>query len=154
MGAATESHCRADLRRSMAQVLDVFAPIAARSREDGIHVWANIPAIFGDPLEGRPNHGQVRHVVSRVVESGIDDIPLSDTLGLANPRQVFYIFTGAREAHPGIIFGPIPTTRADLPPRRSRRHSRPGARASTPRSAGPVVAPTRPGTGETWRRST
>jgi hydroxymethylglutaryl-CoA lyase len=39
------------------------------------------------------------------VEAGIDDIALSDTIGIANPRQVFEVFTAVREAHPGVTFG-------------------------------------------------
>ncbi len=105
VGAATESYCRANLNRSVDKVLDGFTPIAARGREDGIHVRANISTVFGDPFEGRPDRDQVLRVVSRVVESGIEDIVLSDTIGIANPRQVFDVFTLVREAHPDIDFG-------------------------------------------------
>jgi hydroxymethylglutaryl-CoA lyase len=105
VGAATESYCRKNLNRSVDEALAGFAPIAARGREDGIHVRANISTVFGDPFEGRPARGQVLHVVSRVVEAGIDDVALSDTIGVANPRQVFDIFEAVREAHPGVTFG-------------------------------------------------
>ena len=105
VGAATESYCRKNLNRSVDEALAGFAPIAARGREDGIHVPANISTVFGDPFEGRPARGQVLHVVSRVVEAGIDDVALSDTIGVANPRQVFDIFAAVREAHPDVTFG-------------------------------------------------
>lgn len=51
-----------------------------------------------DPFEGRPARGQVLHVVSRVVEAGIDDVAFSDTIGVAKPRQVFDIFEAVRKA--------------------------------------------------------
>jgi len=101
VGAATESYCRKNLNMSVDEALAGFAPIAARGREDGIHVRANISTVFGDPFEGRPGLDQVLRVVARVLEPGIDDVALSDTIGVANPRQVFDVFTGCAR--------PIPT---------------------------------------------
>ena len=105
VGAATESYCRKNLNMSVDEVLAGFAPIAARGREDGIHVRANISTVFGDPFEGRPGLDQVLRVVARVLEAGIDDVALSDTIGVANPRQVFDVFTAVREAHPDVTLG-------------------------------------------------
>lgn len=105
VGATTESYCRKNLKMSVDEALDGFAPIAERGQEDGIHVRANVSTVFGDPFEGRPGLDEVLRVVSRVVEAGIDDIALSDTIGIANPRQVFEVFTAVREAHPGVTFG-------------------------------------------------
>jgi hydroxymethylglutaryl-CoA lyase len=105
VGAATNSYCRKNLNMSVDEALAGFAPIAARGREDGIHVRANISTVFGDPFEGRPERAQVLRVVSKVVEAGIDDVALSDTIGVANPRQVFDIFEVVREAHPAVTFG-------------------------------------------------
>ena len=92
-----------NLNRSVDEALAGFAPSPAA--EDGIHVRANISTVFGDPFEGRPARGQVLHVVSRVVEAGIDDVALSDTIGVANARRVFDIFEAVREAHPRVTFG-------------------------------------------------
>jgi hydroxymethylglutaryl-CoA lyase len=47
----------------------------------------------------------VLRVVARVVESGIVDITLSDTIGVANPRQVFEMFARVGEVHPGAKLG-------------------------------------------------
>jgi hydroxymethylglutaryl-CoA lyase len=47
----------------------------------------------------------VLRVVSKVVEAGIDEVALSDTIGIANPRQVFDIFEAVGEAHPDVTFG-------------------------------------------------
>jgi hydroxymethylglutaryl-CoA lyase len=65
----------------------------------------NISTVFGDPFEGRPDLGQVLRVVSKVVYAGIDDLALSDTIGVGNPRQVFDTFNAVRESHPDVTFG-------------------------------------------------
>lgn len=102
VGVVTEGYCQANLRRSVDEVLADFAPIAAQGREDGIRVRANVSTVFGDPFDGKPAPGRILRVVSAVAESGIDDITLSDTIGIANPRQVFDVFTLVREALPDV----------------------------------------------------
>ncbi|MBA3794580.1 MAG: hydroxymethylglutaryl-CoA lyase, partial [Rubrobacter sp.] len=54
VGAATESYCHKNLNMSVDEALDGFGPIAARGRQDGIRVRANVSTVFGDPFEGRP----------------------------------------------------------------------------------------------------
>lgn len=102
VGAATEGYSQANLKRPVDEVLAGFAPVAARGRDDGIHVRANVSTVFGDPFEGRPNTAQVLRVLDRVVESGIEDLTLSDTIGVADPLRVFEMFTRVREAHPTV----------------------------------------------------
>jgi hydroxymethylglutaryl-CoA lyase len=98
--AATEGYSRANLKRPVDEVLDGFAHIAARGRTDGIRVRANVSTVFGDPFDGPTDPRQVLRVVARVVESGIEDVTLSDTIGVAHPRQVYEVFTTVREHHP------------------------------------------------------
>lgn len=105
VGAATESYCRKNLNMSVDEALDGFAPIAARGREDGIRVRANISTVFGDPFEGWTDPEQVLRVITGIVDAGIGDVALSDTIGVANPRQVFDVFTMVREAYPDVTFG-------------------------------------------------
>ena len=104
VGCTTDGYCQANLKRSVDEVLGIFAPIAARGGEDGIRVRANVSTIFGDPFDGKPGSEQILRVVSTVAESGIEDITLSDTIGIANPRQVFDVFTMVQEALPDIKF--------------------------------------------------
>ena len=104
VGCTTDGYCQANLKRSVDEVLEGFEPIAARGNDDGIRVRANISTIFGDPFDGKPDSEQILSVVSTVAESGIDDITLSDTIGIANPRQVFDVFTMVQEALPDTKF--------------------------------------------------
>lgn len=102
--SATEGHCRANLNRSVADVLAGFAPLAARGRADNIRVRANVSTVFGCPFDGVPPLDQILTVVGAIAAAGIDNITLSDTIGVANPRQVADVFTRVQTAHPGITF--------------------------------------------------
>lgn len=103
--SATEGHCRANLNRSVDEQLDTFAPVAERGRLDGVHVRANVSTAFGCPFDGRPETSRVMHAVHRIAEAGITEITLSDTIGVANPRQVHEVFSAVREAHPDVKLG-------------------------------------------------
>lgn len=102
--SATEGHCHANLNRAVAEVLADFAPLAARGRADGVRVRANISTSFGCPFDGVPPVAQVLGVAERIAAAGIADITLSDTIGVANPRQVADLFAQARAAFPTVIF--------------------------------------------------
>ena len=102
--SATEGHCRANLNRAIAEVLARFAPIAARGLADGIRVRANISTAFGCPFDGVTPIAQVLGVAERIAAAGIADITLSDTIGVANPRQVAELFMQARAALPAVTF--------------------------------------------------
>ena len=104
VGCTTDGYCQANLKRSVDEVLEGFEPIAARGNDDGIRVRANVSTIFGDPFDGKPDPEQILRVVSSVAESGIDDITLSDTIGIANPLQVYDVFTMVQETIPDIKF--------------------------------------------------
>ena len=100
--SATEGHCQANLNRPIAQVLESFGPIAARGRADGVRVRANISTVFGCPFDGAPPLEQVLPIIDKIVAAGIDDVTLSDTIGVGNPRQVHEVFTRVRQAHAGL----------------------------------------------------
>ena len=102
--SATEGHCRANLNRSIAEVLASFAPIATRGRADGVRVRANISTAFGCPFDGVPPVAQVLGVAERIVAAGIMDITLSDTIGVANPQRVADLFAQAHAAFPDVTF--------------------------------------------------
>jgi hydroxymethylglutaryl-CoA lyase len=104
VGSVTEGYGRKNLNRSVDEVLAMFGPIAARGRTDGVRVRANLSTVFGDPYDGPTDPGQVLCVLARVVEAGIDDVTLSDTIGVAHPRQVHEMFTRVRAEHPRVRF--------------------------------------------------
>lgn len=103
--SATEGYGRKNLNRSVDEILASFAPVAERGRADGIRVRANLSTCFGDPYDGPTDPEQVLRVLARVVEAGITDVTLSDTIGVAHPRQVHEMFVRVREAHPEVAFG-------------------------------------------------
>ena len=87
-GSATESFARRNLNRSVAESLEMFAPVVGRAREAGVSVRAYLSMCFGDPWEGEVPIPQVVDVASRMMALGCTELSLGDTIGVATPGRV------------------------------------------------------------------
>ncbi|MEW1719407.1 hydroxymethylglutaryl-CoA lyase [Streptomyces sp. NPDC093109] len=87
-GSATESFARANLNRSVAESLAMFAPVVARARAEGLHVRGYLSMCFGDPWEGAVPVARVARVAKALLDLGCDELSLGDTIGVATPGHV------------------------------------------------------------------
>ncbi len=62
--------------------------IAARARAAGIRCGVTIGATFGCPFEGAVPVERVVAIVQRLVDAGVDEIALADTIGVAVPTDI------------------------------------------------------------------
>jgi hydroxymethylglutaryl-CoA lyase len=86
--SATEAFAQRNLNRSLDESLEMFAPVVAAAREDGIWVRAYVSMCFGDPWEGAVPIDQVVVVARRLADMGAQQISLGDTIGVATPGHV------------------------------------------------------------------
>jgi hydroxymethylglutaryl-CoA lyase len=103
--SATEGHSRANLNRTVAEALTAIPMLARRGHEDGIHVRVLVSTAFGCPFDGVPDIERVLWIAQSVVAADIDEMTFCDTIGVANPQQVFEIFSRIRHAHPDLKIG-------------------------------------------------
>ena len=87
-GSATESFAQRNLNRTVAESLEMFAPVVERAREAGVAVRAYLSMCFGDPWEGEVPIPQVVEVASRMMALGCSELSLGDTIGVATPGRV------------------------------------------------------------------
>ncbi|TQM36776.1 hydroxymethylglutaryl-CoA lyase [Pseudonocardia cypriaca] len=87
-GSATESFAKANLNRTIADSLEMFAPVVARAREAGLRVRGYLSMCWGDPWEGHVPIPQVVSVASRLIGLGCTELSLGDTIGVATPGRV------------------------------------------------------------------
>ena len=86
--SATETFAMKNLNRSRAEALEMFAPVVAEARADGMGVRAYVSMCFGDPWEGIVPEADVVSVCERLLEMGADEVSLGDTIGVATGGQV------------------------------------------------------------------
>jgi len=87
--SASESHAKANLNKSISELLDGFTECVSYAREKGAEVSGAISTAFGCPFEGKIPVGRLVDITSRFISLGITELSLSDTTGMANPRQVY-----------------------------------------------------------------
>jgi hydroxymethylglutaryl-CoA lyase len=103
--SATETFARRNLNRTMAESLQMFAPVVAGARERGLRVRGYLSMCFGDPWEGRVPLPQVVRAAGELVALGCTELSMGDTIGVATPGQVRSLLRLLAEA--GIDLGTV-----------------------------------------------
>lgn len=87
-GSATETFAQRNLNRSVAESIEMFAPVVATARDRGLRVRAYLSMCFGDPWEGPVPLRQVADAAVALMSLGCTELSLGDTIGVATPGQV------------------------------------------------------------------
>ncbi|MEM0924296.1 MAG: hydroxymethylglutaryl-CoA lyase [Pseudomonadota bacterium] len=87
-GAATEGFAQANLNRSVAAALDLFRPVAAAARTDGVALRGYVSCATDCPYEGSVAPKAVADVAEALAEMGCAEISLGDTIGKGRPETV------------------------------------------------------------------
>jgi hydroxymethylglutaryl-CoA lyase len=96
--AASESHNRKNINKSTAEALDTYAQVIAQARAEGMRVRGYVSCVYGCPYEGSVPVAQVEAVCLRLLELGVEELSLGDTIGVGTPRQVAFVLGHLREA--------------------------------------------------------
>lgn len=91
--AASESFTRHNINATIAESLENFRPVIALARQEHIPVRGYISTVFGCPYEGAVSPHKVLEVAQELLEMGIVEISLGDTIGVATPNQVIDVLS-------------------------------------------------------------
>ena len=91
--AASETFNRRNIDASVAESLERFVPVVSSAKQSQVRVRGYVSTSFGCPYEGPVAPARVLEVVDRLLEIGIDEISIGDTIGVAGPRQVVELCT-------------------------------------------------------------
>jgi hydroxymethylglutaryl-CoA lyase len=86
--ASTETFSRKNINRSIAESLDVYRTVCERANAAGLRVRGYLSTAFGCPYEGRVDPDTVAVLASRLLDLGVYEVAISDTIGVAHPGQV------------------------------------------------------------------
>jgi hydroxymethylglutaryl-CoA lyase len=86
--AASDAFTSVNIRMTVDESLDAFAPVLARAGD--LDWWRRgyISTAFGCPYSGAVEPGRVIDVALRLVELGVDEVCFGDTIGVGVPPQV------------------------------------------------------------------
>ena len=98
--AATDTFVRHNIRMTLEDSLRHFAPVVARAKADGMHVRGYVSTVFGCPYEGQVTPEQGITVAERLLELGVDELSIGDTIGVATPGDVMRWLLAAQNRLP------------------------------------------------------
>jgi len=98
--SASESHNQKNINKSIAQALETYGEVAARAKAAGLRLKAALSTCFGCPFEGDVDPSVVVRIAEALVAMGVDEVGISDTTGMANPRQVYALLSRVMERIP------------------------------------------------------
>lgn len=86
--AASEAFTRANINMSIAESIDAFRPVVAAARERGWWSRGYVSTAFGCPFQGEVGEAAVVGVARQLVELGVDEVSIGDTIGVGSPADV------------------------------------------------------------------
>jgi hydroxymethylglutaryl-CoA lyase len=86
--AASEAFTRANINMSIAESLDAFRPVVERARERGWWTRGYVSTAFGCPYQGEVGEAAVVGVALQLLELGIEELSIGDTIGVGTPADV------------------------------------------------------------------
>lgn len=96
---------RRNQHQSPEEALEMVKTIATRAGEAGLNTVAYISMAFGNPYDDTWSKSAVVDACARLIDAGVRQISLADTVGLADPEQIAATVGAALAAHKGIEIG-------------------------------------------------
>ena len=92
--AASETHNRKNINKSTAEALSTYRVVVDEALARGMKVRGYVSCVYGCPYEGTVALDAVVRVAHGLLELGIYELSLGDTIGVGTPRQIEYVLRG------------------------------------------------------------
>ena len=95
--AASETFNTRNINATIDESIERFTPVVAAARANGVRVRGYISCSFGCPYEGAIAPDKPVTVARRLIDLGIEEVSIGDTIGVATPDQVVDICERLRQ---------------------------------------------------------
>ena len=86
--AASETFSRKNINQDIDASLDTYRAVCARASELQIRVRGYVSTAFGCPFEGEVAPARVAEVAEALMNMGVYEVAISDTIGIAHPGRI------------------------------------------------------------------
>jgi hydroxymethylglutaryl-CoA lyase len=102
--SASPTHSMQNSNAAPETVIESFGQCAAFCRKKGMELSGAISTGFGYYAEGIIPLEQIEKVVRAYLALGVTELSMSDTTGMANPKQVYETMTALRSRYPNVLW--------------------------------------------------
>nr|WP_275935401.1 hydroxymethylglutaryl-CoA lyase [Plesiocystis pacifica] len=96
--AASESHNRKNINKSTMKAVETYEEVVREALDRGMRVRGYVSCVYGCPYEGEVPYENVEWVSKALLDLGVYELSLGDTIGVGTPRQVASILKGLLDA--------------------------------------------------------
>ncbi|TKI54670.1 hydroxymethylglutaryl-CoA lyase [Brevibacillus antibioticus] len=90
--SASQTHNQKNINKRIEDTYPILREVAQEALALGMKVRGYISTVFGCPYEGNVPLDNSRRVTEALLEMGVYEISLGDTIGVATPKQVHEVF--------------------------------------------------------------
>ena len=98
--SSSETHNQKNINKSIGDTFPVLKEVVQEAQMAGKTVRGYISTVFGCPYEGQVSINNVIQVADKLLEMGIDELSLGDTIGAASPKQVQLVLENLLKRYP------------------------------------------------------
>lgn len=98
--AASELFNQHNINCSIAESMKRIAPVMALAKANQVTVRGYVSCALGCPYEGAIKPERVVQIVNQLIELGVDEISLGDTIGVGTPKQTNELIVALRSSLP------------------------------------------------------
>ena len=99
-GSASEAFSKANINCTIEESLARFAPVLEAAKADGTPVRGYVSCVVACPYSGPVEPAQVAQVARRLLDMGVYEISLGDTIGAGTPESIEAMLRAVLEAVP------------------------------------------------------
>lgn len=98
--SASEGFARKNINATIAESIERFRPVVARAHAAGVPVRGYVSCAIACPYDGPTLPEAVRDTCARLVEIGVNELDLGDTIGVGHPHEVERMLTACAAVRP------------------------------------------------------
>lgn len=102
--SASPTHSKQNSNASPEEIVRSFSDCAAFAAENGITLSGAIATAFGYYAEGTIGLDKIRPLVEEYLKMGVVELSMSDSTGLANPKQVYEYMSALLAEYPHVTW--------------------------------------------------
>ena len=92
--SATEGFAQSNIRSTIADSINRFRDVVSHAHRAGVSVRGYVSCVIECPYDGPTDPEQVRRVCDSLLEIGVDELDLGDTIGVATPDSISRLYEG------------------------------------------------------------
>lgn len=102
--STSETHNKQNRNQTIEETYPIVKQVIQESLSAGKTVRAYLSTVFGCPFEGEISIKSILNVIEKLIEMGVNELSIGDTIGVANPRQVQEVVRALLYRFPSDIF--------------------------------------------------